>query len=91
MAIAGRATGVWHRRENTFYFQMPPGITKAYMEFSGILGHYQFDFDMSQCTGSYLNGEITTMTMRVTDFSWKENFPGATMHGQVLQITCLGD
>ena len=25
------------------------------MEFSGIPGHYQFDFDMSQCTGSYVN------------------------------------
>ena len=55
MATAGRATGVWDRCENTFYFQMPPGITKAYMEFSGIPGHYQFDFDMSQCTGSYVN------------------------------------
>ena len=55
MAAAGRATGVWDRRENMFYFQMPPGITKGYMEFSGIPGHYQFDFDMSQCTGSYVN------------------------------------
>ena len=41
-------------REHTFYFQMPPGITKAFMEFSGILGHYQFDFDISQCTGSFV-------------------------------------
>ena len=55
MATVGRATGVWERGENTFYFQMPPGITKAYMEFSGIPGHYQFDFDTSQCTGSYVN------------------------------------
>ena len=54
IAAAGRATGVWDRREHTFYFQMPPGITKAFMEFSGILGHYQFDFDMSQCTGSFV-------------------------------------
>ena len=54
MAAAGRATGVWDRREHTFYFQMPPGITKASMEFSGIPGHYQFDFDMSQCTGSFV-------------------------------------
>ena len=55
MATAGKATGVWDRRENTFYFQIPPGITKAYMEFSGIPGHYQFDFDTSQCRGSYVN------------------------------------
>ena len=54
MAAAGRATGVWDRREHTFYFQMPPGITKASMEFSGILGHYQFDFDTSQCRGSFV-------------------------------------
>ena len=54
MAAAGRATGVWERREHTFYFQMPPGITKAFMEFSGIPGHYQFDFDTSQCTGSFV-------------------------------------
>ena len=55
MASAGRATGVWDRRENTFSFQMPPGITKASMEFSGITGHYQFDFDTSQCTGSFVS------------------------------------
>ena len=55
MATAGRATGVWDRHENTFYFQMPPGITKPYMEFSGIPGYYQFDFDMFQCTGSFVN------------------------------------
>ena len=91
MAAAGRATGVWDRCENTFYFQMPPGITKAYMEFSGILGPYQFDFDTSQCTGSLLIGEIMIITMRVTDFSWRENFPGATIHTSVLQITHLGD
>ena len=54
MAAAGRATGVWDRQEHTFYFQMPPGITKAFMEFSGIPGHYQFDFDTSQCTGSFV-------------------------------------
>ena len=54
MAATGRATGVSDRREHTFDFQMPPGITKAYMEFSGIPGHYQFDFDMSQCTGSFV-------------------------------------
>ena len=54
MAAAGRATGVWNRREHTFYFQMPPGITKASMEFSGIPGHYQFDFDTAQCTGSFV-------------------------------------
>ena len=54
MAAAGRATGVWDRREHTFYFQMPPGITKALMEFSGILGHYQSDFDMAQCAGSFV-------------------------------------
>ena len=55
MAAAGRATGVWDRREHTFSFQMPPGITKAYMEFSGTPGHYKFDFDTAQCTGSFVN------------------------------------
>ena len=38
MAAMGRATGVWDRPEHIFYFQMPPGITKAYIEFSGIPG-----------------------------------------------------
>ena len=54
MAAVGRATGVADRREHTFYFQMPPGITKAFMEFSGIPGHYQFDFDTAQCTGNFV-------------------------------------
>ena len=54
MAAVERATGIWDQREHTFYFQMLPGITKAFMEFSGILGHYQFDFDTSQCTGSFV-------------------------------------
>ena len=31
------------------------------------------------------------MTMKVTDYSWTENFPGATEQDQALQITCLGD
>ena len=54
MAAVGRATGVWDRREHTFSFQMLPGITKAYMEFSGVPGHYKFDFDTAQCTGSFV-------------------------------------
>ena len=54
MAAAGRAKGIWDRREHTFSFQMPPGITKASMEFTGIPGRYQFDFDMAQCTGSFV-------------------------------------
>ena len=33
---------------------MPPGITRASMEFSGIPGHYQFDFDTAQCTSSFV-------------------------------------
>ena len=36
------------------YVQMAAGITKASVEFSGILGHYQFDFDTAQCTGSFV-------------------------------------
>ena len=40
--------------KNTFYFQLPPGITKGYMEFTGIPGYYQFDFDTAQCSGSYV-------------------------------------
>ena len=55
MAAAGRATGTWDRRQNTFIFHLPPGITKGYMEFTGIPGHYQFDFDTAQCSGSYVN------------------------------------
>ena len=55
MATAmGRTSGVWDRREHTFYFQLPPGITKGYMEFTGIPGYYQFEFDTAQCSGSYV-------------------------------------
>ena len=57
---------------------MPPGITKASMEFSGIPGHYQFDFDTAQCTGSFLAGVNMTMIMKVRDFRWKENLPDVT-------------
>ena len=28
---------------------------KGYMEFSGIPGYYQSDFDTVQCSGSYVN------------------------------------
>ena len=55
MAAAGRATGTWDRRENSFNFQIPPGITKGYMEFTGIPGYYQFEFDTAQCSGSYVS------------------------------------
>ena len=55
MAAAGRATGTWDRQENSFYFQLPPGITKSYMEFTGIPGHYQFEFNTAQCSGSYVS------------------------------------
>ena len=55
MAAAGRATGTWDRRQNTFTFHLPPGITKGYMEFTGIPGYYQLDFDTAQCSGTYVN------------------------------------
>ena len=54
MAAAGRVTGTWDRRENSFVFSLPPGITKGYVEFIGISGYYQFEFDTAQCTGSCL-------------------------------------
>ena len=81
MATTGRATGVWERCENTFYFQMPPGITKAYMEFSGIPWTIiSLTLIHPNIQEALLIGEIMIMIMRVTDFSWKENFPGATIH-----------
>ena len=55
MAAVGRATGTWDRRENSFIFQLLPGITKGYMEFTGIPGYYQFEFDTAQCSGSYVS------------------------------------
>ena len=54
VATMGRASGVWDMRAH-LYFQLPPGITKGYMEFSGIPGYYEFDFDAVQCSGSYVN------------------------------------
>ena len=38
-----------------------------------------------------LAGESTIMTMKVTDFRWKENFRGATEHDHTLPITHFGD
>ena len=38
-----------------------------------------------------LAGETMIMTMKVTDFRWKENFPGATEHDHALPITQFGD
>ena len=87
MAAVGRATGLWDRRENIFYFQMPPGITKGYMEFSGIPVHYQFDFDMSQCIGSYVNwgdydyGYESDRFQLEREFSrWRRSQPSITNH-----------
>ena len=54
LAAAGRATGTWDRCKNSFYFQLLPGITEGYMEFTGIPRFYQFKFDMDQCSGSYV-------------------------------------
>ena len=42
-------------QENSFVFCLPPGITKGYMEFKGISGYYQFEFDTAQCSGSYVS------------------------------------
>ena len=91
MAAAGRATGVWDRREHTFSFQMPPGITRASMEFSGIPGHYQFDFDTAQCTGSFVGWGEYDYDYESERFQMKENSPGATGHDPVLPIIRLGD
>ena len=38
-----------------------------------------------------LAGEIMTMITKVTDFRWKENFPGATGHDHTLQIIHSSD
>ena len=38
-----------------------------------------------------LAGAIMIMTMKVTDFRWKENFPGATEHDHTLPITHFED
>ena len=78
------------RQENMFYFQMPPGITKGYMEFSGMPGHYQFDFDTSQCTGSYVNLGDYDYDYESDRFQL-ESFQGGAICDQVLQITRLGD
>ena len=87
MAAMGSATGVWDRWEHTFYFQLPPGITKVYMEFSGIPGYYQFDFNTAQCSGSYIKWGIMIMTMRVTIFSLKGNFHSGVDYDQILPTT----
>ena len=87
MAAAGRATGVWDRREHTFYFQMPPGITKAFKEFSGIPAIISLTLTCPNAQVALLAGEIMITTMKATDFRWKENFPGTTGHNHTLPIT----
>ena len=53
-AAAGRAIGCWDCKMNAFTVQLPPGIIKANMEFMGTPGYYTFDFDISQCSGSFV-------------------------------------
>ena len=53
-AAAGRATGCWDCKMNVFTVQLPPGITRANMEFMETPGYYTFDFDTSQCFGSFV-------------------------------------
>ena len=39
---------------NVFTVQLPPGITRANMEFMGTPRYYTFNFDTSQCSGSFV-------------------------------------
>ena len=55
IAAAGIATGTWDRRENSFVFLFPPGTPKGYMKFTGISYNYKFEFDTTQCSGSYVS------------------------------------
>ena len=67
---------------------MPPGITKASMEFSGIPGHYQFDFDTwHNVQVVLLAGVNMTMITKMRDFRWKENLPDVTEPDHALPIT----
>ena len=91
MAAAGRASGVWYRQEHTFYFQMPPGITKASMELSGIPAIMNLTLTCPNVQVALLAGEIMTTIMKVLDIRWKENFQGATEYDQALPITHFGD
>ena len=75
IATVGRATGVWNRQENTFYFQLPPGITKGYMEFSGIPGYYQIYFDTAQCSGSYVKWRDYNYDYESDRFQLERKFP----------------
>ena len=70
MAAVGRATGVWDRREHTFYFQMPPKVTWSFQVYLDITN---LTLIHSNVQVAMLTGEIMIMTMRVTDFNLKES------------------
>ena len=77
--------------ESPPFYQMPPGIMKASMEFSGIPGHCQFDFDMAQCTGSFVGWGEYDYDYKSERFQMEREFSGATEQDRALLITHLED
>ena len=60
---------------NVFTVQLPPGITRANMEFMGTPRYYTFDFDTSQCSGSFgWDGETMTSIMNQRSSKWRGEF-----------------
>ena len=59
------------------------------MEFTGILGFYQFEFDTAQCSGSCVGCETTITIMRVTTFNLRGNFHKEVETDHPLPVTHL--
>ena len=92
MAAAGRASRCLGQDERT------PSISRCHQVLQKHLWSSQVYQAITKLTliqpsaqAALLAGEIMIMIMKVTDFRWKESFPGATGHDHVTPTTHFGD
>ena len=86
---AGRAFGVWNKKDSTFQFKLPSGVCTADVTFMGISGVHKFHFTSDSAKASHLAWEHLDYDHTADAFLLDHTFTHRGKHPQVVELPLL--
>ena len=86
VVTAGRAFGVWNKKDSTFQFKLPSGIRTADVTFMGMSGVHKFHFTSDSAQASHVVWEHLDYDHTTNAFFLDHAFTNCGKHLQVVEL-----
>ena len=84
-ATAGKASGFWNNKDNTFQFKLPPGTCKAEISFMGVTGIHEFYFSKNTSEASHVSWEAYDYEYKSEAYMLDREFTKCGRHPPIVE------